>query len=268
MFTPINQVRLTNIALVRYKKYGMRFEIACYKNKVMDWRAGIETDLSEVLQSDKVYNNVSKGILAKNSDLEKVFDIADHNYCCRVILSKGKLQVSDKERKLAYENKFRDIATFVTSKCINSETNRPFPISMIENAMKEIHYNVNMNHSAKQQGLEVIKLLKVVLPIQRTEMMIRLRIPIKYGKKIKDQIINLYSTIESEDWLAEYYQLVIKISPGSYRDIDDILKKFTKGEGLLDIVNVDNTANYTSDIMDNTNGYYDAPIDYTKERII
>ena len=29
------QKRLTNIAVVRYKKKGKRFEIACYKNKVV-----------------------------------------------------------------------------------------------------------------------------------------------------------------------------------------------------------------------------------------
>jgi len=31
-------VKLTNVAVVRLKKAGKRFEIACYKNKVMSWR--------------------------------------------------------------------------------------------------------------------------------------------------------------------------------------------------------------------------------------
>lgn len=35
------QKRLTNIAVVRYKKHGKRFEIACYKNKVLNWRNGM-----------------------------------------------------------------------------------------------------------------------------------------------------------------------------------------------------------------------------------
>lgn len=35
------QKRLTNIAVVRLKKNGERFEIACYKNKVGDWRSGM-----------------------------------------------------------------------------------------------------------------------------------------------------------------------------------------------------------------------------------
>lgn len=35
------QKRLTNIAVVRMKKHGKRFEIACYKNKVVNWRNGV-----------------------------------------------------------------------------------------------------------------------------------------------------------------------------------------------------------------------------------
>jgi ribosome maturation protein Sdo1 len=37
-----------------------RFELACYQNKVLDWRSGVEKDLDDVLQSDTVFSNVSK----------------------------------------------------------------------------------------------------------------------------------------------------------------------------------------------------------------
>lgn len=41
IFTPVNQIRLTNVAVVRVKKCGKRFEIACYPNKVTPWRKGM-----------------------------------------------------------------------------------------------------------------------------------------------------------------------------------------------------------------------------------
>lgn len=41
IFTPTNQMRLTNVAIVRMKKTGKRFEIACYKNKVLSWRSKV-----------------------------------------------------------------------------------------------------------------------------------------------------------------------------------------------------------------------------------
>jgi ribosome maturation protein SDO1 len=37
-FTPVNQIRHTNVALVKLKKGGKRFELACFRNKVMAWR--------------------------------------------------------------------------------------------------------------------------------------------------------------------------------------------------------------------------------------
>ena len=47
---PVSQKRLTNIAIVKLKTHGFRFEIACYKNKVVNWREGLEKNVDEVCQ--------------------------------------------------------------------------------------------------------------------------------------------------------------------------------------------------------------------------
>lgn len=54
-------------------------KIACYKNKVNEFRTGIETDLSEVLQIEQVFSNVPKGQVAKKEDWVKAFgtDVLD-----------------------------------------------------------------------------------------------------------------------------------------------------------------------------------------------
>ena len=96
--TPINQVRLTNVAYVRLRKNNKRFEIACYRNKVLNYRTKIETDLSEVLQIDSVFTNVSKGLLASAKDLMEAFGTSDTKTVCRIILERGELQVSEEER--------------------------------------------------------------------------------------------------------------------------------------------------------------------------
>jgi ribosome maturation protein SDO1 len=94
--TPTNQKLLTNVAVVRIKKAGKRFEIACYKNKVLTWRQGVEKDIDEVLQSKTVFANVSKGQVAKRDDLEKAFGKTDQAEICKDILAKGDLQVGAK----------------------------------------------------------------------------------------------------------------------------------------------------------------------------
>ena len=93
--TPVNQIRLTNVAYVRLQKGGKRFEIACYRNKVLNWRNRIETDLDEVLQIDTVFTNVSKGMLASSKDLLEAFGTSDQKIVCSEILDKGELQVRE-----------------------------------------------------------------------------------------------------------------------------------------------------------------------------
>ena len=59
--------------------------------------------------------------------------------------------MSEKERGQQLESMFRDIATIVSEKCVNPDTKRPYPVGVIERAMKEIHYSVKPTRSTKQQ---------------------------------------------------------------------------------------------------------------------
>ena len=43
---PIGQKLLTNIAVVKLKKQGKNFELACYPNKVTDWRNKQEDNIN------------------------------------------------------------------------------------------------------------------------------------------------------------------------------------------------------------------------------
>ena len=43
------------------------------------------------------------------------------------------------------------VTCFFADKCVNPETKRPYPVSMIEKAMKDAHFSVKPNRNAKQQ---------------------------------------------------------------------------------------------------------------------
>ena len=109
----VGQVRLTNVAIVRYKARACRFEIACYKNKVLNWRNGVEKDLDEVLQTTSIFTNVVRGTLAKRADIEKAFGTSNPERVCKAILKKGVLQVSNKERQMQLATAFRENDSFV-----------------------------------------------------------------------------------------------------------------------------------------------------------
>ncbi|XP_076002701.1 ribosome maturation protein SBDS isoform X1 [Genypterus blacodes] len=235
IFTPTNQIRLTNVATVRIKKAGKRFEIACYKNKVMSWRSGAEKDLDEVLQTNSVFVNVSKGQVAKKDDLTKAFGTDDLTEICKQILAKGELQVSDKERQSQLESMFRDIATVVAEKCVNPETKRPYTVNLIERGMKDIHYSVKANKNTKQQALDVIRQLKETMEIQRAHMKLRLVLPAKEGKRLKEKLKPLLAVVESEDFVEEL-EMVCLVDPGCFREIDELIRCETKGRGTLEVL--------------------------------
>ena len=148
---PANQIRLTNVSVVRLRKGGKRFEIACYKNKVREWRTGVESDLDEVVQIANVFLNVSKGQIAPSGELQKAFGTVEVEKVLHEILSKGELQVGEKERRHELENTWRDIATQVAAKCVEPQSKRPYTVGMIEKAMHDVHYSVKSGRSAKQQ---------------------------------------------------------------------------------------------------------------------
>ncbi|KAJ2453769.1 hypothetical protein EV183_001966 [Coemansia sp. RSA 2336] len=217
---------------------GKRFEVACYKNKVTEWRTGVEKDIDEVLQIHQVYMNVSKGEVAKTDVLLKCFKTDDVDKVINEILMKGEQQVSDKERHHQLDNMFRDIATVVVEMCINPKTQQQYTVTMIEKAMSDIHYSVNTNRSAKQQALDVIRQLQEqgAIPIARAQMRVRIVLSAKDGKRLKPSIEELISKMEDEE-RGEEHEYICLIEPGKYRVLTDLVGKETKGAGEVAILN-------------------------------
>ena len=133
---PSNQIKLTNVSLVRLKKGKKRFEIACYKNKVLEWRSGIESDLDNILQIPNVFLNVSKGQTAPAAELAKAFgkDVAVNDIILE-ILNKGELQVGDKERAAQLERVRNEVIGIVASKLVDPRTKHVYTSGIIEKAL-------------------------------------------------------------------------------------------------------------------------------------
>lgn len=220
----VNQVRLTNVAVVRLKRHGKRFEVACYRNKIENWRSGLETDIDEVLQIDRVFENVSKGVVAKTKDLEAAFGTSDTEAVCRIILSKGTSQISEGERAVQIQNRFKNVATIVSEKCVNPQNMRPYPVSTIETAMRDtIHFAAVTSKSAKQQALEVIRELEKVMPIKRAQMLVRVAVE----KDLKDEVTKQVELIDGEVSRAEEtvdsFVQQIYLDPGHFRALSEFV---------------------------------------------
>lgn len=205
------------------------------KNKIYFFS---EKDLSEVLQTETVFSNVSKGQVAKKEDLIKAFGKEDHVEICKEILTKGELQVSEKERHSTLESTFKEIATMVAEKCVNPETNRAYPVTIIEKAMKDAHYSIKPNKNVKSQALDVIKLLKEHIPIEKAQMRVKILINNCKDKKLRfEEIPKLLKKKEHETWEGGNGQITALIDPGNFKLIE-ALHSTTRGEVIIEVLDL------------------------------
>lgn len=188
-----------------------------------------------MLQSQTVYTNVSKGVLAKSKDLIAAFGTDDQSKICLEILEKGELQVAGKERESQLSSQFRDIATIVMQKTINPETQRPYTISMIERLMHEIHFAVDPHSSSKKQALEVIRELQKHFPIKRSPMKLRLTVTEQKLSSLLDKLTPWGATILSKDEAENQLSVICELDPGFFRECDALLRNL---QGRLEILAV------------------------------
>lgn len=135
---PSNQIRLTNVSLVRLKKGKKRFEVPAYKNTVKSYRDGNETDLDNVLQINNVFLNVSKGAVAPNEDLKKSFPGMTREEVVLEILKKGEEQVGEKERAQELERVHKEVIDTVAGKLVDPKSKRVYTTGMIEKALDQL----------------------------------------------------------------------------------------------------------------------------------
>jgi len=192
---PIGQKRHTNIAIVSVKKKvegkEYKFEIACYPNKVLNQREGLETDMEQVLQTETVFTNVSRGDIATHEDLITVFGTTNQRKICEMIIKEGHLQVSDKEREYIAESRSRDVLNMVVQMTMDAVTGYPLTVTQIQAALDDIHFRISSkstlrgskstkhrdeDEETKVIARECVKQLETQLPhrISRVNMIVRL----------------------------------------------------------------------------------------------
>ncbi|KAL8860743.1 MAG: hypothetical protein Q9178_002773 [Gyalolechia marmorata] len=264
---PSNQIRLTNVSLVRLKKGKKRFEIACYKNKVLEYRSGVETDLDNVLQIPSVFLSVSKGQTAPSQDLAKSFGAKTPlNDIIMEILNKGEMQVGEKERHAQLERVHNEVLDIVAGKLVDPKSKRVYTTGMIEKALDQLSSHGGATHkldegkttgtatptngeaskekakemptwtgvvttkSAKSQALEAMKALIAwqPIPVSRARMRLRVTCPTNVLKQAAKGSVK--KEVEAEDADAESEKLTGTIKDRILGYVEQVESQDTVGQ--------------------------------------
>ena len=227
---PIGLKVYTNVSIVRLKIGKGRYEIACYPNKVQDYREKKEKDIKEVLQTREIFRNAIKGDIVPKKELNEVFPKMEHDKILELILEKGEIQTGEKERLTGNSNLKNDIANIIVEKTYNCETGLPFPHDIIIKVLDEIQFKIHNKENAKKQALIAIKDIqnKNILPLERKLM--QLFITIKSKEKIDnfENFINNFleflkniecQIIEQDIKNIDSFYIKCNMKPNFYRDL-------------------------------------------------
>ena len=201
---PVGQKVFTNISIVRLKFGKSRFELACYPNKVQDYRDKKEKDINEVLQAKEIFSNAIKGDLVPKKVIKEVFPKMNYQDIIKLILDKGDIQTGEKEREEGKANLKKYIANIIVQKTYNINNGLPFPQDTIELALDEIKFKYNEKENEKKQALKAIKELinKKALPIERKLMQLKINV-----KKIENENTPFY---KEKDKLEDFNKKVLE----------------------------------------------------------
>ena len=67
-------------------------------------------------------------------------------------------------------------------------------------------------------------------------MSIRITLPSKEAKKLKEKIMPSIESVQDEDFGGEEWELLAIIDPGALRVLNDLLETETKGRGKIETV--------------------------------
>uniref|UniRef100_A0A5K3F4N3 Ribosome maturation protein SBDS n=1 Tax=Mesocestoides corti TaxID=53468 RepID=A0A5K3F4N3_MESCO len=198
-----------------------------------------EKNIDEVLQAHEIFFNVSKGRLATKADLSSDFGTEDVDSIIRTILDEGEMQITGKERKVANESLFRDVAKIVSEKCVNPENYRAYTVTMIEKMMRDCHVNLQPKKSAKQQALEVIRQLRAVEGFKIAPAMLEIQISLdpKLVDVVSSHILKLVHHIIRQERSAEgIFELSAVIEPDNYHALSVALDEHAKNRYCIEII--------------------------------
>jgi ribosome maturation protein SDO1 len=221
--------------VARITKDDEHFEILVKPEKALDYRMGKIAGITEVLAAETIFADANKGTRASEENLRKSFGTTDSLKIAETILTKGTLQLTTEQRRKMTEDKKRQVIDFIARQSVDPRTNLPHPPTRIENAMEQIRYSIDPFKPVEEQAKEIIKALRIILPLKMEQISLNVTIPASYSAKAYGSIKS-FGSIRREEWRADgSWYGILEMPAGSYAPFLDKLGEITKGTGEVKI---------------------------------
>jgi len=222
-------VDIDRAVIARLKKEGNIFEILVDCDKALEYRAGKGVSLNDVVATDEIFKDVKKGEKASENLLKTMFKTDDPMQIADVIIKEGEIQLTAAHRDKIREEKRRRIIEIIHRNAIDSKTGLPHPPQRIENAITEAKIHIDEHKSAEEQIDDVLKKIRVIIPIKFETREIAVKIPNKYAGQ-SYSVLKRYRLLRDE-WQNDGSLIaVVEIPAGIQDEFFNQLNKITHGE--------------------------------------
>jgi len=222
-------VDIDKAVIARLRSSGQKFEILVDSDKALEFRRGEKIKMDEILAYPAIYRDARSTDVVSDQDLQKVFGTTDIFKVAEKIIKNGELQLTTEQKRGMIEQKKNQIATMISKKGINPQTNAPHPLLRIMNAIEKSGVNINPFVDAESQVDGVLKEIKVLLPIKFQKIVFQIKIPSQFSGK-SYSILKKYGAISQEKWLGDgSLQVNIEVLAGMQNEFFQKISSLTHG---------------------------------------
>jgi len=222
-------ISIDDAVIARYTRGDLTFEILVDPEKSWDLKHGTAIKLEDVLAVTDVFEDSAKGKRASDSDMNKVFGTTKFNEVAMKIIKEGEIQLTTDQKRKMQENKRRQVIQFIAQNAVDPRTHLPHPVQRIENAMEEAGVHIDPFKRVHEQVDEVMKKLKLLLPLKIETDRIAVKIPPQHAYRAYPALKQF--RVIKEDWLDDgSLSIVVELPGGMQADFFDKINKATHGE--------------------------------------
>lgn len=169
VFTPENRKKLDNVTVVQYRGRQRVYEIIAIPNKLYEYKRNPRLSLDEVLHTQSIFTDSSRGELARADEIKQEFGGSSED-ALRKILEQGSEQ-KDKATREYEQSTTRKLIVDGVSKRLRTSDGRPVTQPQVEELLRTISYV----QTTKPPKVQVNLIIKRLLPLGYTRRVIRMR---------------------------------------------------------------------------------------------
>jgi ribosome maturation protein SDO1 len=222
-------VDIDKAVIARLQSSGQKFEILVDPEKALEFKRGKKIKMDEILAYPAIYRDVRSTDAVPLETLQKVFGTTDIFRVTEKIIEQGELQLTTEQKRKMIEQKKNQIATIISRRGINPQTNTPHPPQRILSTIEKTGVSIDPFLDAELQVEKVLKEIKVLLPIKFQKVVLQIKIPVQFSGK-SYSILKSSGTILQEQWLGDgSLQVQIEILAGMQDELFQKISSLTHG---------------------------------------